>query len=376
MGRAAFLVAAVALTACVKRPPVLFGQRMPAGCTQETRTERCVGWMFDRMMMTIAFKPYHDDSIRAYVASIGERLARANHDTRRWTFRVLDDDEPQAFAGFNATVYITRGALAVLRDEAELAGVIAHEMGHTIAGHHRNAIDDAMRDVGETDLQKFRDLRYARDDEIQADEQAVIFLGRAGYDVHAVERMLRAIAGDDEDDEDASDDRHPVWRERIARVAALAARHPSGERFTERFNTRVAQLVIGEDSKNVAMVGTTMVFARAGVAIELPPETKSVVFRGMVIFAMPNEVVGTAQLVDRSLATTTNIANTKSHTEVKLTRDAAVTITIVKDDKGLQDPVAIAKSLVASSRTPRPEEVARLHSLHFDPTKPRSIWAR
>lgn len=376
MGRAAFLVGALALAACVKQPPVLFGARMPQGCTEKTRTERCYGWMMDRLMMTVAYKPYHDEAIRAYIARVGARIARANDDGRPWRYRVLDDDTAQAYAGFNSTIYITRGALALLRDEAELAAIIGHEMGHILSGHHREAITEGTRDVGETDLQRWKELRYARDDEIQADEQAVLLLGRAGYDVRAVERMLRALGGDDqEDDEDSSDQRHPVWRERIARVAALAARYPAGERPVARYNAHVAKLVVGDDPKSIAVVGTTIVFARAGFALELPADTKMFVWRNMVFFGT-DDVAGLVMLIDRSLAAESRKAEKESHTEVKLLPHAAVAITVVQDDKKPRDLAALAKSLVAKARLPRPEEIARLHPMRFDPTKPRAIWAR
>jgi predicted Zn-dependent protease len=377
MGPAAVLVGALALAACVKQPPMMFGARMPAGCTEKTRTERCFGWMMDRLMMTFAYRPYHDDSIRAYVATVGTRIARANNDSRRWRYRVLEDDAAQAYAGFNSTIYITRGALAILRDEAELAAIIGHEMGHTLAGHHRETITEGTRDVGETDLQRFRELRYARDDEIQADEQAVLLLGRAGYDVRAVERMLRALAGDDqEDDEDASDQRHPVWRERIARVAALAARYPEGERLVERYNQHVAQLIVGQDARSIGVVGTTIMFARAGFALDLPAETKVFIWRNMVFFGTPDDVAGIVMLIDRSQAEDSKKPSKDSHTEVKLLPKAAVAITVVKDENKPLDLAAKAKSLVAKARAPRPEEVARLHLMRFDPTKPRAIWAR
>lgn len=374
MGRAAVLALAIALAACASRPPVIFGERMPAGCTKNSRAERCFGWVFDRLLMTIAFKPYGDPRIHDYVASIGARLAAANGDDRRWTYRVLDDQDPQAYAGFNATIYITRGALAILRDEAELAAVIAHEMGHTIAGHHREAIVEMNRDVGETELQKWRDLRYARDDEIQADEQAVVFLARAGYDVHAVERMLRAIGGHvNDDDEDASDDRHPLWRERVARAAALASRHADGERGVARYNAHVAQLVVGDDPRNAAVLGEVALFAHAGIALDFPAGTQAVALRGMVLFVLPGQIVGTAQLIDRTLAAA--ITNTDTHTEVKLAGRRALAITILKD--AADKPVGpIAKSLVAATRTPRADELGRLHPQQFDPTRPRPIWAR
>lgn len=379
MGRRAVLALAIAVTACAKQPPVMFGQRMPKGCTKESRSERCFGWQFDRMVMTLAFSSYYDDSIRAYVASIGKRLAHANNDSRRWTFRILDEDLPQAYAGYNATLYITRGALAVLRDEAELAAIIGHEMGHTISGHHREAIEEAHRDVGSTQLQQWRDLRYARDDEIQADEQAVLLLARAGYDASAVERMLRAIGGWDldDDDEDASDDRHPVWRERIARVAALAAHYPGGERNAVRFNARVAKLVVGDDPRTLAVLGTTIVFARAGIAVDLPPEYKTLVFGKMVIFWSPEEQGGTIQLIDKHLATA-DLKQDQTFTEIKRlpAGNDALSVTIVKNEEKPTDLAALAKRITAKARPPRADEVARLHPRQFDPTVPRPIWAR
>lgn len=372
MGRAAFLVLALAVGACARTPPVVFGERMPRGCTKESKSERCVGWMFDRLLMTIAFKRYDDPAIQAYVETIGARLARANDDRRRWTYRILDDNEPQAYAGFDATIYITRGALAVTRDEAELAAIIGHEMGHTIAGHHREAIADLDRDVGQSDVQRWRDLRYARDDEIQADEQAVIFLARAGYDVHAVERMLRALGGYmNDDDADHAEDRHPVWRERIARVAALAARHPAGARFAGRYNASVAKLVVGEDPREIAIVGTTLLFARTGVAVDLPAGTRAYVFARMVMFLLPDGAVGTAQLIDRHLVA--DVKNDHAHTELIVTASGALAITIVMPD-GSSDP-AVAKAVVAKQRKPRTDELANLHPMTFDPTRPRPIWA-
>ena len=379
MGRGAVLALAVALSGCASKPPMVFGERMPRGCKKDSKSEKCFGWIFDRVVMAIAFKRYHDDSIAAYVACVGARLAAANNDKRQWTFRVLDDEIPQAYAGFNATIYITRGALAVLRDEAELAAIIGHEMGHTIAGHHRETIKDWDRDVGETELQKWRDLRYARDDEIQADEQAVLFLARAGYDPYAVERAFRAIAGwVDDDDEDASDDRHPVWRERIARVLMLASRHPEGERGALRYASKVAKLVVGDDPAMLSILDDeVVVFGRAGVALQLPQGSKAAAFRGQAIVMLPNEIVGTVQLLDARLAREiTNEKAEESFTAVVPAGKQALAVTILKSDEGKYDHVKQAKDLAAKARDPRAEELARLHPMLFDVTKPRAYWAR
>ena len=376
MGRAALLALAIALTACARRPPVVLGERMPAGCVKNNmQSERCFGWLFDRMLMTVAFKRYREPAIEAYVVEIGERLAAAVGDRRRWTFRVLDDDSPQAYAGFNATIYITRGALAILRDEAELAAVLAHEMGHTLAGHHREDLAAMFRDTG--DFAQWRDLRYARDDEIQADELAVVYLARAGYDTHAVERMLRALGGvslAQAEDDAASNSRHPIWRERIVRASALAVRHPRGERHAERYTARVAELVVGTDPRTVAVVGDSALFARAGLALDLPPGTKTLLIRGMLILAMPGEIVATAQLLDRHVAKENTTP--REHTAVHVAGDTALAITVMKDASGNYDYVEVAQRLRAGVRTPRADEVARLHPMRFDPTKPRVVWTR
>jgi hypothetical protein len=186
---------------------------------------------------------------------------------------------------------------------------------------------------------------------------------------------LRALGGyTNDDDDDHTDDRHPVWRERIARVAALAARYPEGERYVDRYNTRVARLVIGDDPRAVALVGNTMLFAHAGFAVDFPADTKAFVLGRMVMFVLPGEVVGTAQLIDRRLAGDMKNDAT-SHTELVLSKHAALAITIVKTESS-PAPGPIAKALAATHRTPRAGELAQLHPTQFDPTRPRPIWAR
>ena len=378
MGRSACLALACALTACSAKPPVVLGVRMPSGCTEHTRSERCIGWIFDRMLMAVMFKEYPDRDLHDYIAGIGERLARGSGVHRHWTFRILDDDEPQAYSGFNSTIYITRGALAIVRDEAELAAIIGHEMGHTVASHNRETILDFDREVSQTELEQWRDLRYARDDEIQADELAVVYLGRAGYDTHAVERMLRALGAGD-DDEDASDNRHPIFRERIARTAATAAHYPGGERYVERYNERVAKLVVGTDPRALATIDNVVVFAREKLAIDLPADAQTFVLRSMVIFASDKDekgeaqIVGTIQLLSPTLAKEVK-PDEKSVTETKRIGKTMLAVTIIKDEKKKRDYDAIAKQVVSSTRAPRDSELRRLRPMYFDPTKPRYLW--
>src|SRR5690606_33053344 len=74
--------------------------------------------------------------LQAYVNEVGQKLARQSHRSNlQWTFTVLDSPEVNAFALPGGYVYVTRGIMAHLDSEAELAGVIGHEIGHVTARH-------------------------------------------------------------------------------------------------------------------------------------------------------------------------------------------------------------------------------------------------
>ena len=68
--------------------------------------------------------------------SLGEKIAATTERPNLpWTFRVVDDDVVNAFALPGGFIYVTRGILATLGNEAELAGVLGHEIGHVTAMH-------------------------------------------------------------------------------------------------------------------------------------------------------------------------------------------------------------------------------------------------
>jgi predicted Zn-dependent protease len=74
--------------------------------------------------------------LQAYVNDVGQRLAKQSHRANlQWTFTVLDSPEVNAFALPGGYVYITRGIMAYLDSEADLAGVVGHEIGHVTARH-------------------------------------------------------------------------------------------------------------------------------------------------------------------------------------------------------------------------------------------------
>src|SRR4029077_9353680 len=74
--------------------------------------------------------------LAAYVDSVGRKVAAASEEpTLPWRFTVLDDPVVNAFAMPGGYIYVTRGLLAHMQSEAQLAGVLGHEIGHVTARH-------------------------------------------------------------------------------------------------------------------------------------------------------------------------------------------------------------------------------------------------
>ncbi|MBT8396063.1 MAG: M48 family metalloprotease [Gemmatimonadetes bacterium] len=144
---------------------------------------------------------YPDESLQAYVQDLGTQLAaNSERPDLPWTFRVLDDPLINAFALPGGYIYVTRGILAHFESEAELAGVLGHEIGHVTARHSVSQISkQQIAQIGlgvgmilKPELQQYAGLagaslqllflKFGRDDERQADELGVRYMGRVGYD--------------------------------------------------------------------------------------------------------------------------------------------------------------------------------------------------
>jgi predicted Zn-dependent protease len=144
---------------------------------------------------------YDDPVMSKYVEGIGMRLAAiSERPNLPWTFRVIDDPVVNAFALPGGFIYVTRGILAHLNNEAELAGVMGHEVGHVTAQHSVNRIaTQQITQIGlgigmvlKPELQQYGQLigqglglmflKFSRDDESQADALGVRYSYRIGDD--------------------------------------------------------------------------------------------------------------------------------------------------------------------------------------------------
>jgi len=156
-----------------------------------------------------------DDKLQAYVNRLGWWLAQqTERPDLPWHFGVLDSDSVNAFAAPGGYVFITKGLVLRMRNEAELAGVMAHEISHVLRKHHLNAIqksaqlglaaDAASMAVSSSDNAYLKDKAISagsevlargldKDDEFEADRMGVVIAARAGYDPYGLPSVLQTL---------------------------------------------------------------------------------------------------------------------------------------------------------------------------------------
>ncbi|RJG02202.1 M48 family metallopeptidase [Noviherbaspirillum sedimenti] len=181
--------------------------------------------------------------VQRYVNTLGRWLAsQTERPDLPWTFGVLDDGGYNAFATPGGYVFVTKGLLDRMRSEAELAGVLAHEIGHVLKKHHLNAVKASgwTGIAGELVSAKTGDNAQVnefvkgavlkvfasgldQDDEFEADRLGVVIAARAGYDPFGLPAVLQVLQG--ESGQDASFalmfKTHPAPAERVNRLDAL-----------------------------------------------------------------------------------------------------------------------------------------------------------
>ncbi|MBV8393041.1 MAG: M48 family metalloprotease [Alphaproteobacteria bacterium] len=141
---------------------------------------------------------YVSPTLQSFVDRVGQRVVSSSGLPGPYRFFILDDPVPNAHALSSGYIFVTRGLLAVIDDEAELAAAFGHELGHLTRKHAaqrervRRAMNEAAvsaavasgsvtvgRSVAREGLLALR--RYSRDQELEADRVGVSLLGRAGY---------------------------------------------------------------------------------------------------------------------------------------------------------------------------------------------------
>src|SRR5262249_55323552 len=221
---------------------------------------------------------YENPNLDRYIDSLGQLLARASdRPNLKYTFTVLNSPIVNAFATPGGYIYVTRGLLALANSEAEVAGVLAHEIGHVAARHaaerQSQAVlasipgiltgvvtgSDALAQAANTGATAHLQS-YSRDQEYQADLLGVRYLTRASYDPLGMATFLEQLQADESldatimgrpevGDQFSIMSTHPRTADRIQRAIQEAGGTPVANPIDERdlYLSKIDGLRYGDD---------------------------------------------------------------------------------------------------------------------------------
>ncbi len=248
---------------------------------------------------------YDDPALQDYVQDVGERLAANSHRANLiYRFTLLDSTQVNAFALPGGYIYVTRGMLAHLDSEAELAAVLGHEIGHVTARHsvrqHGTATTVGL--VGSvlaaaSGVQGAGDLAnllgtaivrgYGREMELEADGFGAEYLARGGYPVDAIYGVLATLKDQESFDKQLAKEEgreptayhglfatHPNADRRLQEVVGAGSRfesagEPRGARRDE-YLSQIDGLVFGDGEKDGIRRGRDFYHGELGFALRFP----------------------------------------------------------------------------------------------------------
>jgi predicted Zn-dependent protease len=181
------------------------------------KEEIAIGTKYAPQMLAESGGPIPDEPIQQYVSQIGMQMARlCERPDLPWTFHTLDSKVVNAFAFPGGKVFVSRGLLEKMTSEAQLAGVLGHEVGHVTAKHVNDRmvqqIGVSVVAVGTGVYASTRDedwakvlgvgvaaggglylLKYSRDQEHESDDLGLRYMTRAGYDPMGQVQVMRIL---------------------------------------------------------------------------------------------------------------------------------------------------------------------------------------
>ena len=250
---------------------------------------------------------YDAHGMQAYVEGIGQRLAKASHRPGiSYRFLVIDSADVNAFALPGGYVYISRGILPYLNSEAELAGVIGHEIGHVTARHSVQRLSAAQGAqiavaVASIFIPVMRSQAggmavdtlggallsgYGREQELQADQLGATYLARTGYDPSAMRSALEVLKNQELFDAEVAkqEDRaprryhglfasHPENDQRLQEIVQYASllRTENANLGRDEYLKRSVGLVFGDNTHEGVVRDGVFYHRDLGIAMRLPP---------------------------------------------------------------------------------------------------------
>ena len=275
------------------------------------------------------YKMYDSPALQDYVDSVGQKIAQHSHRPNlHYHFTVLDTPEINAFALPGGYVYITRGILAYLNSEAELAAVLGHEIGHVTARHGvRQASAAQAANIGVSIVSIFvpginnaagQNLTnilggallsgYGREHELEADRLGAEYLARTEYDPQAMIRVISVLKNQELFDAEIARQEgrqpqhyhgvfatHPDNDTRLQQAVGesnhLAVANPR-EGYTE-FLQHTNGLTFNDSSDQGVVRDNKFLHANLGIALTFPP--------GWRVQNQPDKLVATSPLSDATI---------------------------------------------------------------------------
>jgi predicted Zn-dependent protease len=261
------------------------------------------------------YKPLADPKLQAYVNEIGQRLAKSSHRSHlTWHFTVLDSPEVNAFALPGGYVYVTRGIMAYLESEADLAGVIGHEIGHVTARHgaqratrqqtagigvlaasvlgavlESQGLGGAGQLIGQASQSAAAGYiaSYGREQELQADGLGAEYLSRSHYDpknmvdvIHVLKNQERFAAeqarleGRPAPSGSSWLASHPSNDQRLSQIGQTALQYAGGNSYQDdgraRYLAAIEGITYGESAEQGLSRGRNFYHPGLGFALTAP----------------------------------------------------------------------------------------------------------
>ena len=322
---AALSLTAISVAACA--PPTGPSSGAPQTVAQRSNSDQRIGDENHPKILAQFGGEVSDRRLKSYVRDIGNRLAKQSEQPNaKWTFTVLDSPVVNAFALPGGYVYVTRGLVALANDEAELAGVIGHEIGHVTGAHGSQrqsragiaqigvlaaTIGGALLGLPSQSVQAINQLgntlgqgyvaSYSRSQEFEADKLGVRYIARAGYDPEAQadflanlqdETSLQAkIAGGQYNpnrvDFFAS---HPATAQRVREAIRVAGAQGGGDgpRNQDRFFSLIDGMTYGDSAEQGFVRGRTFSHPKLRFQFTMPQGFKIRNAAAAVTAAGPN----------------------------------------------------------------------------------------
>jgi predicted Zn-dependent protease len=308
--KAALLLALLGLSGCATNPVTGRNEVSLVSTQQELQIGR------DGFAAVVSeYGKYDDAALSAYVDSVGQRVAHVSHlPSLEWHFTLVDDPAVNAFAMPGGYIYVTRGLLAYMNSEAQLAGVLGHEIGHVTHRHTAEAMTRqqlyglgfGVLQIAAPGLRPYSSagqqalgllfLKYSRQNENEADALGVEYATKAGYDpreIPATYATLKRISEASGSSMPSFLSTHPDPGSREATTtteANQAAAGKSGLMIRQRDYVRHLEgRVFGRDPREGYFEGRTYYHPTLGFQIDFPEGWKQQDSRASVAAAEPSQ---------------------------------------------------------------------------------------